>query len=269
MASLIKVASYDTSASQLVFFRSIMGLIIILPIIISKGRGFIRTTKLKIHLFRALISLCAMTCFFYAIANIGLSESTLLNATSPLFIGLLATLFLGEKLDRYSSVALPCGFVGVALILKPGTDLFQIASLIGLASGFFIGSAKILVRYMSDTEPVLRTVFYFSLFSTIYSAIPMIWLWQTPTADVIVIMSFAAICATAGQTLLTYAFSHNEAISVAPFTYVTVVIATLIGWLVWNELPDVSSSIGALLVIVSCLVIIFQKKLPNPWLAKQ
>ncbi len=269
MASLIKIAAQDLSSQQLVFFRAVIGLIIILPIIIYKGFGFIKTNKLKLHIFRGLVSICAMSCFFYSISHIGISEATLLNATSPLFIGLLASWFLKEKLDGYSLVALPLGFIGVAFILKPGTELFNIASVIGLASGLFIGGAKILVRYMSDTEPVLRTVFYFSVFSTIYAAIPMLWLWQPPTQQAIYIMILASICATGGQTLLTYSFTHNEAISVAPFTYVTVMIATLIGWIVWNELPDLGSTFGIILVIVSCLIIIMQKKLPNPWKKKQ
>lgn len=265
MASLIKTASADLSASQLVFFRSLVGLVIILPFVFMRGISRMKTHKIKLHLFRAFVSLCAMTCFFYAIANIGLAESTLLNASSPLFIAILATALLNEKLDLYSLFALPCGFIGVALILKPGTEFFNLAALAGLASGFFIASAKILVRYMSDTEPVLRTVFYFSLFSTVYSAIPMFWLWQEPGSRVIVIMILAGICATGGQTLLTYAFSHNEAIRVSPFTYVTVLLATLIGWIIWLELPDISSSVGAIMVIISCLIITFQRVLPNPW----
>ncbi len=268
MASFIKITSEELPASQLVFLRSVIGLLIILPIVLPRGYQFIKTSKLKLHLFRALISLCAMTCFFYAIGHIGLSESALLNATSPLFIGILATIFLQEQLDRFSLLALLCGFIGIALILKPGTELFSLAALIGLASGLFIGCAKILVRYMSDTEPVLRTVFYFSLLSTLYSSIPMFWLWQSPSNDALIYMLLAGICATGGQTLLTYAYSHNEAIQVAPFTYVTVLIATLIAWLVWREFPDLTSSIGAILVIVSCLVITFQKKMPNPWKQK-
>jgi drug/metabolite transporter (DMT)-like permease len=206
-----------------------------------------------------------MSCFFYAIAHIGLSESTLLNATSPLFIGLLSMPILKEKVSTETAFALIIGFIGVVFILKPGTALFTFAALIGLCSGLFIASAKVLVRYMANTEPVLRTVFYFSITTTIYSGILMIWFWQTPNMHDIGMMVLAAICATGGQTLLTYSFTHNEAVSVAPFTYVTVVIATLIGWFGWNELPDLGSSIGAILIISACLSLSFQGKLPNPW----
>jgi len=268
MAVCIKIASSELPAVQLVFLRSIIGLIIILPFVLPKGIDFIKTPVLHLHMLRGFISLCAMTCFFYAISHVGLSESTLLNASSPLFVGLLAFSILKEKVTKHSAAALVVGFIGVCFILKPGTALFTFAALIGLCSGFFIACAKILVRYMADTEPVLRTVLYFSVFSTIYSSILMIWFWQTPSMFDVSIMVLAAICATGGQTLLTYSFTHNEAVTVAPFTYVTVMMATLFGWIGWNELPDIGSSIGAILIIGSCLSLIIQGKLPNPWKQK-
>lgn len=268
MATCIKIASTDLSAPQLVFFRSLVGFLIILPIVLPRGIDFIKTPVLPMHMLRGFMSLCAMTCFFYAIGNVGLSESTLLNATSPLFIGLLSMPILREKISFRITIALIIGFVGVSLILKPGTALFTTAALIGLCAGFFIACAKILVRYMASTEPVMRTVFYFSIFSTLYSGILMIWFWQTPNLFDVSIMVLAGICATVGQTLLTYSFTHNDAVTVAPFTYVTVVVATLIGWFVWNELPDIGSSIGAVLIIGSCLSLTIQGKLPNPWKLK-
>jgi drug/metabolite transporter (DMT)-like permease len=265
MAMFIKIASSELPAPQLVFFRSVVGLLIILPIVLPRGIQFIRTPVLHLHMFRGFVSLCAMTCFFYAIGHVGLSESTLLNATSPLFIGLLAMPALKEKVNLRVTIALIIGFIGVSLILKPGTSFFTFAALIGLCSGFLIACAKILVRYMASTEPVMRTVFYFSIFSTLYSGLLMIWLWQTPSLHDVSIMILAGICATIGQTLLTYAFTHNEAVTVAPFTYVTVIVATLIGWIGWNELPDIGSGIGAILIISACLSLSIQGKLPNPW----
>ena len=265
MASCIKVASSELPAVQLVFFRSVIGLLIILPIVLPKGFAFIKTPVLKMHFFRGIISICAMSCFYYAISGIGLSEATLLNASSPLFIALMALPILGEKVNLRTTIIIIIGFIGVALILKPGTNLFSVVALVGLGSGFFIAAAKILVRYMANTEPVLRTVFYFSITTTIYSGLLMLWLWQTPSVNDVSMMIIAGICATAGQTLLTYSFTHNEAVTVAPFTYVTVMIATLIGWLVWDELPDIGSSFGAILIIGSCLSLSLHGKLPNPW----
>ena len=263
MAVCIKIASSELPIVQLVFLRSIIGLLIILPIVLPRGIKFIKTPIIHLHMLRGFISLCAMICFFYAISQIGLSESTLLNASSPLFIGLLALPVLKEKITYNNIIALIIGFIGVFFILKPGTTLFTIATLIGLCSGLFIACAKILVRYMAITEPVMRTVFYFSIFSTLYSSILIIWFWQSPTIFDVLIIVLASVCATGGQILLTYSFTNNDAVTVAPFTYVTVVIAALLGWLGWNELPDTSSTIGTILIICSCLSLIIKYKSSN------
>jgi len=268
MVTCIKAASSELPAIQLVFLRSFVGLIIIIPFILPRGISFMKTSVFHIHIFRGLISISAMTCLYFAIANIGLSEATLLNAASPLFIALLAAPILNERINTRIFLILIIGFIGVLLILKPGTSMFTFAAIIGLCSGFFIACAKILIRYMARTEPVIRTVFYFSIFSTFYSGIAMFWFWQTPTIFDLSIMILAGVCATGGQTLLTYAFTNNEVSTVSPFTYVTVLMATLFGWIGWNEVPDIGSGIGAIFIISSCLSLTLQGKLPTAWKMK-
>ena len=268
MVTCIKAASSELPAIQLVFLRSFVGLIIIIPFILPRGISFMKTSVFHIHIFRGLISISAMTCLYFAIANIGLSEATLLNAASPLFIALLAAPILNERINTRIFLILIIGFIGVLLILKPGTSMFTFAAIIGLCSGFFIACAKILIRYMARTEPVIRTVFCFSIFSTFYSGIAMFWFWQTPTIFDLSIMILAGVCATGGQTLLTYAFTNNEVSTVSPFTYVTVLMATLFGWIGWNEVPDIGSGIGAIFIISSCLSLTLQGKLPTAWKMK-
>ena len=163
MVACIKATSSELLTIQLVFLRSLIGLIIIIPFILPHGISFMKTSIFHMHVFRGLISISAMTCLYFAIANIGLSEATLLNAASPLFIALLAVPILNERISMRTLCILIIGFIGVILILKPGTSMFTFAAIIGLCSGFFIACAKILIRYMARTEPVIRTVFYLSL----------------------------------------------------------------------------------------------------------
>ena len=173
--------------------------------------------------------------------------------------------FLGEKPDRLTLIAILCGFMGVALVLQPGSGIIAVGALFGLASGFFIACTKVLIRHMSSTEPVFRTMFYFSVLSTLYASLPLIWTWVTPSTSQFLIMAVAAACGTAGQLLLTYAFSHNPANRIAPYSYTIVVIATLIGWIGWSELPSMSTVFGALIVIGACLAMSFSGKLPDAW----
>lgn len=265
MAACIKLVAPNLPTPLLVFLRCFIGLCIVLPLVIPRGLEFLKTPRLKSHLLRSVFSLCAMSCFFFALAHVGLAEATLLNSTSPIFIGVLAMLILGEHMTRFTMIALIVGFAGVALILKPGTAVFTIGAIAGLASAFFIACAKILIRHMADTEPVLRTLFYFSLLSSLYSSIPLLWFWQTPAVGDVLIMVLAGAAGTVGQLLLTYAFTHNNAVMVAPFSYVIVLVAAVIGWIGWQELPDPESVAGALLVVGACLSMTFHGLLPDPW----
>ena len=130
MAVCIKIASSELPAVQLVFLRSIIGLLIILPIVLPRGINYIKTPVLHLHMLRGLIShLCHDLFLSMPFPHVGLSESTLLNASSPLFIGLLAMPILKEKITTRSAIALVVGFIGVCFILKPGTDLIYLRRL--------------------------------------------------------------------------------------------------------------------------------------------
>ncbi len=265
MAGLVKMAATEAPSQVLVFLRALFGLLIVTPFAMRRGAAFFRTTRLKLHMLRALVSVCALSCFYFAVSRVGLAESILLNASSPLFIGVLAVFMLGERLDRTTALVLVLGFCGVFLILKPGTALFQMGAVAAALSGLFVAFAKIFIRKMADTEPVLRTVFYFSAFSTLYCFVPLLWLWQTPSAYSVHCMILAAAFATIGQTLLTYAYTHNNAAHVAPFSYVTVVLGGALGWLFWREVPSPSSVAGAALVIGGCIGMVLRPKRSDPW----
>ena len=265
MTVFVKVAASEAPSQVLVFLRALFGLLIVTPFALRRGLVFLKTNRLRLHMLRALVSIGALSCFYFAVTRIGLGEAILLNASSPLFIGVFAIFMLGEHLERHAVFALILGFCGVVLILKPGPGLFQLGATAGALSGLFVAFAKIFIRQMADTEPVLRTVFYFGVFSTLFCLIPLLWLWQTPSAFAVSCMVVAAAFATVGQTLLTYAFSHNRAASVAPFSYVTVVLGGTAGWLVWGELPDVRSIVGAALVVGGCIVMMLRSRQPEPW----
>lgn len=265
MAALVKVASVEASSQVLVFLRAFFGLCVVAPFAFSRGINFLKTTRTRLHVLRSIVSVCALSCFYFAVSQIGLAESLVLNASSPLFIGVIAIFMLGEHLERRATFALGIGFCGVVLLLKPGMGVFQIGAMVGAVSGLFIAFGKIFIRKMADTEPVLRTVFYFGVFSTLICLVPLIWLWQTPSRFAVACMLVAATLGTMGQMFLTYAFSHNRAARVAPFTYVTVAFGGVVGWVFWGELPDGVSLIGGLLVVVGCMAMLSQPQLPDPW----
>ena len=265
MAVLVKLAAVESSSQVLVFLRAFFGLIVVTPFAFSRGVEFLKTSRVRLHVLRAIMSVTALSCFYFAVSQIGLAESILLNASSPLFIGVFAIFMLGEHLERRAAFALALGCCGVVLLMKPGTGLFQIGAMVGACSGLFIAFAKILIRHMADTEPVLRTVFYFGVFSTLICLFPLLWLWETPSRFAVACMFVAATFGTIGQMFLTYAFTHHRAARVAPFTYVTVAFGGVMGWIYWGELPDIFSVLGAALVVIGCITMMSQPQQPDPW----
>jgi drug/metabolite transporter (DMT)-like permease len=249
MGALVKLVSASLPNEMVVFFRSAMGLVVLVPWLWHRGFEGIRTTALGQHLARSAAGLAAMYCFFYAIAQLPLAEATLLNYSTPLFIPFIAAWWLRERVPPGLWQILFMGLLGVVLILKPGLALFAPAALVGLASGILAAVAMTGIRRLSATEPVTRIVFYFTLFSTVVSAIPLAWRWQTPEPQLWGALIAIGTLATAAQLFLTRAYRSAPAAQVGPFTYLTVVFAAAAGWLFWDEVPDGLSLLGALLVV--------------------
>ncbi|MDZ7735764.1 MAG: DMT family transporter [Gammaproteobacteria bacterium] len=203
-----------------------------------RGLQALGTHRLPAHLFRAVAGLTAMYCFFYALAHLHLAEAVILNYSSPLFIAVFALLLLGERANRRLVAAIVIGLLGVGMIVKPGTGVWSPAALIGLASGVFAALAMVGIRHLSATEPTRRIVFYFCLFGTLFSAVPMLWAWQAPSLEIFAAMALAGTGATAAQLLLTKSYSLVPAAQVGPYTYASVIFAALFGWLLWNETPE-------------------------------
>lgn len=251
MGAIVKIVSQSLPNEMVVFFRSAFGLLALAPWFLHKGMRGLATRHFPQHLVRGLAGLAAMYCFFYALAHMRLAEATLLNYTTPLFIPLIAYVWLGEAVPRRMSGMLAIGFIGVALILKPGLALFQPVALVGLASGVLAALAMTSIRGLTRTEPTTRIVFYFTAISTVVSAVPLVWSWTTPPIEFWGLLVAMGALASAAQLLMTRAYAQAPAAQIGPFVYTIVVFAGIIGWTLWDEVPDGFSLLGTVLVCLA------------------
>ena len=249
MGVAVRYASASLPSEIMVFLRNSFGLLFLLPWLYHRGFRSLKTHRLPTHITRSVAGLAAMYCFFYAIAHLQLAEAVLLNFSSPIFTAIIAMLWLGEKATRKLLLTIVTGFLGICLILKPSVGILSHAAFIGLLSAVFAAIAMVSIRNLSKTEPTRRIVFYFSVTATLISAIPMFWSWQTPDLKVLLAMIFAGFSATLGQLLLTHGYSLAPAAKVSPYSYSTVIFATIYGWIFWSETPGSLTLIGALLII--------------------
>lgn len=247
MGAVIKTLSQDLPNEMIVFFRNFFGLLVLVPFLFHRGLINLKTDVIYLHVFRAGAGLCAMYCFFYAIGHVALADAMVLKLTSPLFIPLVAYLWLHERFRKQAAFCLFVGFAGVLLILKPAGDMNWVL-LIALAGSFFAAVAKTSVRRLSRTEPASRIVFYFALFGVCVSCVPLTWAWQMPTADQWLWLLSLGPLATLGQLCLTRGYSSAPASEVGLFTFSAVLFGAAYGWLFWGELWDWLSIAGAFLV---------------------
>jgi drug/metabolite transporter (DMT)-like permease len=244
----VKLASPGATYVMVVFFRSFFGFLVLMPWLLRAGWDGLRTQYLRQHVTRALAGLAAMYCFFYAIVNLPLGEAMLLNYSSPLFIPFIARLWLGEPVPKGIGWAVGTGFVGIALILKPGSGFFSPAALIGLLSSVLTATAMVSIRGLTRYEPTLRIVFYFGAVCSLASGPALVWGWRSLSLPTLALLGAVGSLGTCGQLLLTRAYSLAPAARVGPFTFSTVLFAALFGWVLWGEVPDRWSIVGGALV---------------------
>ncbi len=249
MSVMVKVLSHSLPNAMVVFLRSGLSLLVLLPPILRRGITQLRTLHLREHIVRGTVGMAAMYCFFFVIGKLGLAEALLLNYSLPLFIPLVERAWLGEPVPRGIWKPLVIGMLGLVLILKPGLGLFQPAALIGVFGALFAATAQVGVRRLTLTESVTKIVFYFSVCSTLIGLGPALFTWVTPAASSIPVILAMVAAGTAAQLMMTRAYQLAPAAQVGPFIYGSVAFAALFDWAIFSRHPDGLSSLGTALVI--------------------
>jgi drug/metabolite transporter (DMT)-like permease len=252
LGALVKEASQSAPKEIIVFFRNFAALICFMPWLLQPGhRKALKTRHFRLHLVRSVAGLLAMYCYFYTLGKMQLAEAVLLTFTSPLLIPIIARIWLKEPVETRTRFAIAIGFFGIALILKPGLEVFQPAALVGLVSALFVALAMVSIRRMSASEPTVRIVFYFTLLACVMSSFPLTWAWQQPSASTLLMLGLIGVIAVFAQLLLTKGYSLAPAGQVGVFGYANVVFAAFIGWFFWNETLDWLSIVGAVFICLA------------------
>lgn len=254
VAAVVKTAATDIPLEMLVFFRNLFGLLALSPLLLKSGFSTLRTRVIHIHLFRATVGLTAMYCFFYTFAHIKLADALVLKLSAPLFVPLIAWLWMREALTGRILAAAGVGFLGVVLVINPTKDVWASAALVGLLGSFFAAFAKVSVRRLTRSEPAVTIVFYFATIATLISAGPMLINWVTPSTDQWLLLMTMGALATGAQLLMTRGFAAAPAGRVAVFGYSSVLFGLAFGWLFWDETWGWQSLAGACLIVAGGLL---------------
>lgn len=262
MGAMIKYLSESLSTEQILLFRNLAGLCFLIPLVLNSRGSLLRTQVIHWHIMRSLVGVSAMYCYFWALANMPLTEAFLVKLSSPLFMPLIAALWLKEKITSATVIALMIGFIGVILVLQPDLDhdpldtqtISLYVSLIALTGAGLAALAKVTIRRMGQTESSQTIVFYFGIIATLFSIPGALLNWQSFDHSIWLPIFILGGVATAGQLALTRAYRIAPTGSVGVYAYSAVVYGALMGWFFWGEIPSWTTWFGAGLILASGMI---------------
>lgn len=255
MNALVKSIGPRIPAAEMLLFRGIFGGMFLLPLLLWFGWRSVATKHPWMHLLRTVMGTTAMFGVFYAVTHLPLADATAILFSSPLFATVFAAIILGETVGWRRALATVVGFSGVLVMMRPGAESIEPAAFVALGSALLTGALAIIIRRLSGRDSPYVIVFWFTIAGGIISLPPALAVWVTPEPSdwpLLVLIGFMGLI---GQTGFTLAFSSGESSAIAPFDYLRLIFAGLLGYVFFAELPDLWSLVGAAIIIGSTFYI--------------
>ena len=251
------VSLYPTM--QVVWGRYFFQVLILLIVLAPRLSSIKKTKSLKFQLVRSLFLLSATICFFTGLNTLQVAEASAIMFTTPLMITALAPLILKESVGIRRWVSVFVGFLGALIIIRPGNNTLGIGALWLLGAAASYAFYQISTRILSGHDSVLTTLFYSALLGAIIMSIIVPFNFIPPTTLDWSLLALAGLFGTLGHFCMIKAFTHAEASKVAPYSYTSLIWATIIGYIFFNALPDFWTLFGSGLIFTSGLYIIHRE----------
>ena len=255
--------SVDYPIGQVLFFRGFFGIVFYF-FIIPKNRlhDFYITKRAGLHFLRCFSGLIALVAIFIALRSLPLATVVSISFAAPIFTTIFSIFLLSEKVGIYRWLAVIIGFIGILIITEPGITNLNIYYIFPIIFCLGLSYVAITIRQLSTSEPVWLISFYFSLSITLLSFFTIPQGWIMPDLKDFLILSMIGIFGGVANLWLSQSYKYSEVSLVTPLKYLALVFAIIFGYFIWNEIPTIKTLIGALLVIVSTMII-FRREIYN------
>ena len=249
MAIAIRYATRYVPTQEVAFFRNAFGLLALLPMLIRPGSAPLKTQQLPRYFLRSAIGLASMLCAFWAIGHLPISQAISLSYSTPLFVTIAAVLWLGETVRMRRWAAVIIGFIGVLIIVRPGSTSFTPGTLVALGAAVLSSLVAIQIKQLTRVDSADTVVFYTYVFWVPLSLVPALFVWVWPTGLAWVWLVATGVLGTLGQLLWTRALRLGEVSALTPISFMQLPLVSLLGWLLFNETLDRWTVIGAGIIL--------------------
>jgi drug/metabolite transporter (DMT)-like permease len=248
---VVRLLSPHYSTFELVFFRNLVGLIVLVPMMLRVGMAGLATQRIGMHLTRTLFSWIGTMALFFALARMPIADVGALIFTQPLMSIVLAILVLGQAASAKSWIACLIGFAGALVILRPGFTEVSVAALVALISAFTYACATTAIKSLTETESIVAVTLYVNLMMLPLSAIAAVFDWTTPALGDLLPLFALGLLYTGAQYAIAKGIAAADARVMQPFDFLRLPFAALIGWILFRELPDGWTWAGALIIFLA------------------
>ena len=259
MGAGVKILSDDLHPIIICFYRCLMGLIIITPFVARNNFQALQTDNMRLQIFRALINIISMICWFSAIGMMHFEKATALGFTTPLFTTVLAVLILGEVIRFHRTAALLLGFIGILIIIRPGFMPFEFGTILMLIASFSFSFVLIFVKKLSATDSSLTIIFYHLLYMTPAFFILSLFYWENINLNQLIIFILMGTSGLLSHWCLAQAFKLSDTTFVMPLQFTKLIWASLIGLFIFAEQPDIWTWVGGVIIFISVVYITYRE----------
>jgi drug/metabolite transporter (DMT)-like permease len=251
MAVCIRLASKQLHPFEIAFFRNLFGFVFTLPLLYRHGWAILRTDKISLYFLRCCIGIVGMLAGFWAIVHLPLAQAIALSYSTPIFVTIGAVLVLGEVVRARRWTAVIAGFIGVLVLMHPGTDSFSFASLVAVAAAVMSASVAISIKFLSRTERADSIVIYTTMIWVPLSLLPALYFWTMPTGITWLWIVLSGLLGTTAHMCWTRALSLADASLLTPISFLQVLVVGVFAYFLFGEKVDRWTVLGAAIIFSS------------------
>lgn len=244
-----------------VWARALFGALMTLPFALNvEGTRAFRPARPLHHLARAALLFTSTWLFFQSLKHLPIADALAIFFVNPLVITMLSAFILKEKVGPRRWAAVAVGFVGTMIIIRPGMVALNPGTLYALGAGATLGAYFVMTRAMAGGADAMVLTFQTSAIGAALMTLALPWIWQSPTGAQWLMLIAVGVIATLGHVFITRAYEQAEASLLAPLAFTEIIMATLLGWWFFDDLPDAWTVLGVVILITSAVYISYRER---------